>query len=469
MNNKHKLWLTTLIVAIVGFFFNLTMLSGCKNDPNPDADTVVKIAEDAYTFGLPLVIMDITRRQATNTTTVDGLRPKAPMNHFNFAPLFPDASFKDIVRPNNDTYYSIAWLDLSNGPIVLSLPNTNDRYHVMQMMDAYTNVFAAPGTRTTGNGGGKYLISGPGWTGNVPAGMTEYKSTTNYVWILGRTQVNSQTDGLTNVVPIMQQYTLAPLSGSFPPPAEIDPTVPADDPNSVIDNMPIDVFFNYLNNLLIINPPSTDDQAIMQRIAKIGVAPGEKFNLANFTSKEQEDLRKIPQTMLLQLSSQNNEMTVINGWSSMDGTGNYGTNYLFRAYVSRFGLGANLPEDAMYYNSRTDKDGVQYDGSKKYVLHFEAGKTPPVNAFWSVTLYDPSGYFVDNEINRYAIGDRSNLTENADGSIDIYIQHINPGGDKVSNWLPAPAGNFNMILRAYYPKNEILDGLWKVPGVLNMQ
>ena len=447
---------------------NLATLSGCKNDIDPESDNVVNIAEEAYIFGLPLILMDITRRQATNTTVTTGVRPKAPMNHFNFAPAFPDANFRDIVRPNNDTFYSSAWLDLRDGPITLTLPNTNNRYHVMQMMDAYTNVFAAPGTRTTGNGGGKYLISGPGWTGSVPAGMTEYKSATNYVWILGRTQVNSQADGIAVVTPIMQQYALAPLNGSFPPPADVDPTVPSGDPNSIVNSMPIDVFFNYLNSLMIINPPVKDDEVIVKRISKIGVAPGGQFDLSVFTAKEQEDLMKVPGKMLAYLTTQNSLLTVIDGWSSMEGAGNYGTKYMFRAFVSRFGLGANLPEDAVYYNSNTDKDGTPYNGSNKYVLRFETGKTPPVKAFWSITLYDTDGYLVHNAINRYAIGDRSGLVTE-DGFINIYIQNANPGAGKESNWLPAPNGNFNLILRAYYPEKEIFDGSWTVPGVSIVQ
>ncbi|MCL2683497.1 MAG: DUF1254 domain-containing protein [Bacteroidales bacterium] len=455
-----------ILVISLAVLISLTTVPGCKKDSN--SDDIIAIAEDAYIFGLPLVLMDITRRQATNTTTICNyttICSKAPMNHFNFAPIFPNSDFQDIVRPNNDTYYSVAWLDLRQEPIVLSLPNTGGRYHMMQIMDAYTNVFAAPGTRTTGNGGGEFLISGPGWSGNVPAGMIEYKSTTNYVWILGRTQVNSQEDGQQVVVPIMKQYKLTPLSGMQTPPADIDPTVPTADPNKVVDNMSIDDFFNYLNQLLVINPPTVADQQMMKRIAKIGITPGGTFDLGKFSNKEQESLRKVPQTVLAKLLAEGQTMSVVNGWSSMVGTGSYGINYLFRAFVARFGLGANLPEDAMYYSCMVDENGDDFDGSKQYVLRFEAGKTPPVQAFWSVTMYDSDGYLVANELHRYAIGDRSGLVENPDGSISIYIQHTNPGAGKVSNWLPAPADNFNLMLRAYYPKQEILNLSWKVPAV----
>jgi DNA sulfur modification protein DndE len=460
LNNHHSRRKILRNLVIILTISMISMLN-CSKGPEV-SDDVAEIAIDAYTFGLPLVLSDITRRQQTNTTTVGS---KAPMNYFNYTPFFPDATFRDIVRPNNDTYYSIAWLDLSNEPIVLTLPNTNGRYHLMQIMDAYTNVFAAPGTRTTGNEGGSYLISGPDWTGSVPAGMTAYKSGTNYVWIIGRTQVNSKEDGLTNVAPLMQNYKLAPLSGASIPISGIDPTVPIGEPNSIVADMSIDVFFNYLNQLMVINPPSEADHPLMQQLAKIGVEPGGQFNLEKFSAKQQNELKEVPQKVLADLISQAESMSAINGWSCMKNTGNYGTDYTYRALVACFGLGANLPEDALYYTGKFDADGIVLNGANQYVIQFEEGKTPPVNAFWSLTLYDQDGYFVDNELNRYAIGDRSNLEKNPDGTLSIYIQHANPGEDKESNWLPTPSGAFNMMLRAYYPKEEMLKGSWIIPAV----
>jgi len=438
----------------------LFLAISCKKEPKIDSASKEALAEEAYIYGLPLVTMDITRRQATNT---DAVGARAPMNQFNFNPYFPNAAFHAVIRPNADTYYSSAWLDLTGGPVVLSLPNTNGRYYVMEIMDAFTNVFAAPGTRTTGNEAGKFLITGPGYTGNIPGGMTEYKSPTNYVWILGRTQVNSEEDGNQVVIPIMRQYELTPVNPYTAP--GIDPTVPTDSPNSIIDNMSIEDFFNYLNRLLVINPPLPADQSFMQEIKKIGVAPGAKFELSNFSQEEQEAITGIPQKVLSDLQAQQTQFPLVNGWSVLNGTGDYGTDYSFRAFVARFALGANLPEDALYPTCAVDESGKPLSGINKYTLHFDSGKLPPAKAFWSLTMYGTDGFFVDNELNRYTVGDRSNLVMNPDGSLDIYIQFDNPGGDKESNWLPSPQGNFNMVLRVYYPGEEILNGTWQTPPV----
>ena len=462
-NGVSKLGTTATILVSLTFAVFFTACSHKSTSP-PSPDNAVTIAEDAYIFGFPLVLMDITRRQLTNAEVVSGYT--TPMGHFNFLPFFPDASFRGVVLPNNDTFYSSAWLDLRGGPFVLSMPNTDGRYHLMQIMDAYTNVFAAPGTRTTGNGGARYLLSSPDWAGSVPHGMTELKSPTNHVWILGRTQVNSKEDGERIVMPIMRQYKLTLLSGAPVPVAGIDPTVPSGDPIRLVEDMPVDAFFSYLSRLMTINPPSEADKLIMQRMAKIGVGPGKRFEPAQFTAKEQEGIKATPQKVFAELRLRDQSMPRINGWSSLNGAGTYGMDYQFRAYTAFVALAANLSADAMYFNCKVDAENTPLNGAKNYILRFEAGKTPPVNAFWSLTLYGPDSYFTDNAINRYAIGDRSGLAKNVDGSVNIYIQHASPGKGKESNWLPAPAGEFKLTLRAYYPKEALLDGSWKVPAII---
>ena len=435
----------------------LSTVIACNKENDPVSP--VALAEEAYIFGLPLVTMDITRRQATNVAQAQ-ITMQSPMNQFSHLPVFPDADFTAVVRPNADTYYSNAWFDLSQGPIILTLPG-NERYHLMQIMDAYTNVFAAPGTRTTGSAGGQFLISGPDWKGSVPGEMTALKSPTNYVWILGRTEVKDPVDGATVVYPLMQQYTLTPL-GAYTPP-QLESHVPTGEPNSIVENMPVDEFFNYLNRLLVINPPTSADEPFMKKISKIGIGSGVEFNLSNYTAEEQNEIKKIPENVLSQLKDHQSDFPVFNGWGVMENTGNYGTDYLYRAYIARFALGANLPEDAIYPSCGADGDGNPLSGENKYMITFEEGKLPPANAFWSITMYGSNGYFVHNELNRYALGDRSNLQFNPDGSLDIYIQHENPGGEKTQNWLPAPSERFNLLLRVYSPKPEMLDGTWKTP------
>lgn len=432
--------------------------------------TLLKSAAEAYLYGLPLVLMDITRRQST--TKREGSRIYAPLNQFYHNAFFPDASFKEVVRPNNDTYYSIAWLDLEQEPVVLSVPNTNGRYYMMPMMDAYSNVFASPGTRTTGNKAGTFLISGPQWTGTVPKGMQQIQAPTNTVWIIGRTQVNSKEDGARVVAPLQKQYTLTPLSanGKTPTaePASPESTAPTGDPNAIVRNMPVSEYFNYVNQLMAQNPPPEADKEALQRFAALGVGPGKTFDMSPFSDGLKSAVAGLPEQVLSGLEkASKSSAELVNGWNpGAKVIGAYGTDYLNRAAVAFFGLGANLREDAIYPNCFYDQEGKELTGSKRYTLRFEKGQTPPANAFWSITLYDKDGYFVDNTLNRYAIGDRSNLKANPDGSVEIYIQHDNPGKDKESNWLPAPSGPFNLLMRVYWPKQGMLDRTWTPPAVV---
>ena len=449
-NNVFKLFI--LISFLLSFLFSLS----CSNGSTDSSGNAVQIADEAYTFGLPLVLVDITRRQRQDTWSK--LPVPVGMNRFRHDTVLPDHTFRDFVRPNVDTFYSNAFLDLSGGPVELSLPDTGDRYHLMQLMDAYTNVFGAPGMRTTGNTGGKYIIAGPGWTGQAA-----YRSTTNYVWILGRTLVNDAQDGTRNVVPLMNQYTLTRLTPNSPLAEDGGPDISmSHDANTVLAGMAIDVFFNYLNWLMTINPPSSADSNIVRRMAEIGIAPGATFNLADFSAEEQDTMRGIPQRVIAGLVSAAGQfLQPVNGWSSTiaSGMGNYGTNYQLRALIALTGIGANLPEDAVYFSVG------RLDGTQSYVLRFEADQIPPVNAFWSLTLYE-GNYLFNNALRRYTVGDRSGLVPNADGSVEIYIQNTSPGTDKANNWLPAPSsGSFNLSLLAYIPQEEMLNGSWSIPQI----
>ena len=432
----------------------------------PDS-TTIQTARAAYEFGLPLVLMDITRRKMTDGRNKDA----SAENTFAHKSSFPDASFVDVVRPNADTYYSTASLNLSKEPIILSVPNTNGRYYMMPMLDAYSNVFVSPGTRTTGNEARNFLIAGPGWVGELPPKTELIKAPTNMVWIIGRTQVNSKADGEKIVIPLQKKYTLTPLSAwgkPYTPPAPTnDSTLSKEGPNEIVMGMPVDEFFNHVNSLMVSNPPAEADKPVLEKFATIGVRRGGTFNLDLFNTATREELQKIPsETFRMATEHFSNAGPLINGWNPLGKTqGTYGTDYKTRAMIAIGGLGANLPEDAMYPNTSVDGDGNKLTGANKYILHFEKDKTPPANAFWSLTLYNNSGYMVANPLNRNAIGDRSNLKKNADGSTDIYIQKDSPRKENESNWLPAPEGEFNLLMRVYWPKEEMLSGRWNPPGI----
>ena len=261
----------------------------------------------------------------------------------------------------------------------------------------------------------------------------------------------------------MNQYTLTRLTPEGSLAGESGTvTSMSHDANTVAANMTIDVFFNYFNQLMLINPPSDADRSMVERMAQIGIAPGATFNLANFNTEEQAVMRNIPQMVINDLITYGRELLpTVNGWSStsVDGMGNYGTNYQFRAFIALTGIGANLPEDAVYFSA------VHLDGTLRYVLRFEADQIPPVNAFWSLTLYE-SNYLFDNTLGRYTIGDR-NVVPNSDGSIEIYIQHSSPGTDKEHNWLLSPLnGIYSLTLRAYIPKTELINGSWSIPQII---
>jgi hypothetical protein len=465
---------------LLGLSATSILLSSCNSHSSTQAisatnplspDSVKAIAKSAYLYGIALALVDITSKKLTNVEA-PVIGKAAPFNQFAIYTNFPNAQFRDVVRPNADTYYSTAFLDLAKEPIILSVPNTGGRYYLMPMLDAFSNVFASPGKRTTGTEAGNFLISGPKWSGTVPVGLKEIKAPTNLVWIIGRTQVNSQADGDKVVVPIEKKYLLTPLSAwgkpYSAPKGTVNTSFSSASPNDQVKNMPIDSFFNFINQLLINNPPSPKDSSAVAKFAQIGVGPGAHFDLSSFDTATQSALRDLPKTVFAYMDETLAKGAVkpVNGWVIfMKGMGSYGTDYGLRALVDYTGLGANLPEDAVYPSCSFDSDGNPFNGTNKYMIHFEKGKTPPANAFWSLTMYDQDGYFIPNPINRYAISDRNPLRKNSDGSIDIYFQNASPGKDKESNWLPCPPGVFNLMLRMYWPKEDMLNGSWTPPAV----
>jgi hypothetical protein len=418
--------------------------------------------------------MDVTRRQVTNLPSgkMPGL---GPHNMFHSFAEYPTGDFKAVVRPNFDTLYSSAFLDLTKEPVVVSAPDTNGRYYLLPMLDMWTDVFASPGWRTTGTEAADYLVTPPGWTGTVPSGMTRISAPTPYVWIIGRTKTDGPPD-YDAVHMIQAGYKITPLSEwgkpAKPVEAKIDPTVDMKTPPKIqVDTMPAGKYFAYAAELLKVNPPHTTDEPIIARMRRIGIEPGKSFDLAKVDPAIRDALTNVPaQAQKLMASKLPTLAPVVNGWQmNTDTIGVYGNYYLKRALVAQAGLGANLPEDAIYPLNIADDSGKPLDGANKYTLHFDKGATPPVGAFWSVTLYDNEGFQVPNALNRFAVSSWMNLKQNADGSLDLYFQSESPGKDKEANWLPAPKGAFNLTLRLYGPKSEALVGTWNPPPVARVR
>ncbi|MBG0796547.1 DUF1254 domain-containing protein [Methylocystis sp. L43] len=418
-----------------------------------------------------MISMDVTRRVMTNVEP--GKKPGAgPMNEFHHVRTYPPAEFRDVVRPNFDTLYSIAWLDLTKEPIILSTPDTKGRYYLLPLLDMWTDVFAAPGKRTSGARAGDFAIVQQNWKGRLPAGVERIDAPTPYVWIIGRTQTNGHQDY--NAVHAVQDgYKLTPLSRWRKPPkpvaTKVDPNVDMKTPPlEQVDAMPAGKFFSYGAELMAANPPHVTDWSQLARLKRIGIEHGKSFDFDSADPAVKRALEKARADGLALMKEKTPTLArVVNGWQmNTDTMGVYGDYYLKRAIVAQVGLGANQPEDAIYPLNLADSDGKPLKGEEKYVLHFTKAEMPPVDAFWSITLYDGQGFQVGNALNRFAIGDRDPLKYNADGSLDLYIQNASPGAEKESNWLPSPAsGSENLTMRLYAPKPPALDGRWAPPAV----
>lgn len=426
------------------------------------------LAIDAYIFGYPLVTMEMTRRIITNVAEPGGVR--GPMGHIIKARSYPDASFRDVTAPNADTLYTNAFFDVGSEPWVLSIPDMKGRYSLMPMLDGWTTVFQVPGKRTTGTGAQTYAISGPGWKGTLPAGVKEYKSPTSIVWLLGRIYCTGTPEDYAAVHKLQDEFKLVPLSAYgkpyTPPSGKVDPTL--DMVTAVrdqVNRMDAVSYFTLLCELMKTNPPSSADATHVARFERIGIVPGKDFDQSKLKA---DFVSRVPKTAVDRIMQHYKTLKDENGWSFTTNTGIYGTDYLMRALITAIGLGANRPQDAIYPISKVDAEGRQYNGSNRYVMRFPKGHLPPVEGFWSLTMYDDGYFFVNNPLNRYSISPRQNLQVNPDGSTDLYIQKDSPGKDRESNWLPAPPGEFILMLRTYWPSEagpSIINGTWAIPAV----
>jgi hypothetical protein len=434
-------------------------------------DEARSLGVDAYLYFYPLVTMDVTRRQLTNEepgpASIGG-----PMNRFANIGAFPTADMKAVVRPNFDTLYSSGWLDLTEGPMVVSAPDTGGRYYLLPMLDMWTDVFASPGWRTTGTEAADFLVTPPGWTGTVPDGMTRIEAPTPYVWIIGRTKTDGPAD-YDAVRKVQAGYKITPLSqwGKEPVPPEFkpDPTVDMKTPPKVqVDTMPAGKYFAYAAELLKLHPPHLTDQPIVARLKRAGFEAGKSFDLDQADPAVKAAFEAAPESAQKLMQWKLPTMArVANGWSmNTDTMGVYGNYYLKRAMVAQQGLGANVPEDAIYPLNLADDTGKPLDGANAYAIHFDKSQIPPVEAFWSITLYDNDGFQVANDLNRFAVSSWMPFKYDSDGSLTLYLQSESPGEDKETNWLPAPKGPFNLTMRLYAPKSDALTGKWNPPPVV---
>ncbi len=464
---------TLTLGLLLGSALTIPAMAQSASTPITEAEAHA-IAVDAYIYFYPLLSMDISRKTFTNVEPGKEFG-KGPMNMFTNVPEYPPADFKGVVRSNFDTLYSIAWLDMTKEPAVITAPDTNGRYYLLPMLDMWTDAFASPGWRTTGTQAGNFLVTPPGWNGTVPAGMSRISAPTPYVWVIGRTKTDGPPD-YDAVHKIQAGYKVTMLSdwGKTPRPVEvkIDPSVDMKTPPKVqVDTMAADKYFTYAAELLKVEPPHITDEPILAQMKKIGIESGKSFDISKLDPVVQKALESAPQDAQRLMAWKLPTLArVANGWAmNTDTVGVYGNYYLKRAILAQQGLGANVPEDAIYPLNLGDESGKPLDGANKYTIIFEKSAMPPVNAFWSITLYDSDGFQVGNSLNRFAVSSWMPFKFNADGSLDLYLQNESPGKDKEANWLPAPKGPFNLLLRMYAPKSEALIGKWNPPPVTKVQ
>ncbi len=434
------------------------------------SDPRQQIAREAYTYGYPLVTMDLTRRQQTNVREPDDAH--APMGQLIKMRAYPAVDNKGAAAPNADTMYTMVWYDLSTEPWVFSIPDMGDRFYIMPVLSSYNEVFHVAGSRATGGKPQKFVITGPGWSGPLPEGLTQVKSPTALVWICGRIYCTGTPEDYKAVHEVQDQYSSVPLSAYgkaySPPPAVVDEKF--DMKTAVrkqVNALSLEEFFDYFARLLKNNPPKPEDAAIVARMARIGIVPGQDLDRSKLPVLGG---KLDPKIALLEMVEILKTTKAVNGWLYWTSdAGTYGTDYAQRAMVTLIGPGLNFPQDAVYPFSEKDERGEKYDGAAhNYVIHFEKGGLPPVKGFWSLTMYDPEFFFVPNPINRYNLSQRNTFVTNPDGSVDLYLQAESPDPDKEANWLPAPKGKFVPMLRLYWPTDTaptILDGSWKPPGL----
>ncbi len=415
------------------------------------ASDLKTIARDAVIYVLPLLEMAATRDRL--------LSRGAAQNVIYHRRELADASSRSVTSPNNDTLYSAAWLDLTQGPVTATLPDVGQRYFSLQLMDMYTNNVAVLGTRTTGSAAAKFTIVGPN-DAIAASDRNVLRSPTPHVWALARVLVDGPAD--LDAARVAQAGIL--IDG---------PKVAARPRSSTVAAAAQDAkwqdIFAEANRLLAEERPPVTDLALLLRIAPLGVGPDATFNAGAFSDSEREAIAAgVAEARALVIDPRNRGQAV-QGWYYPGPTlGIWGQDYGARAVVARTGLAALPRNEAMYMRPEGSDGNALYDGRKMWRIHFAPGQLPPVSGFWSLTMYErtPDGqsFFTENALKRYAIGNRTpGLKTNDDGTLDIWIGHDDPGPERQANWLPAPAGPFTMTLRAYLPDRSLLNGDYRLP------
>jgi|TARA_B110000879_G_scaffold151501_1_gene196179 hypothetical protein len=475
--DKSQANLMKKITQLALLSLQMLLLTSCDffTDSTPksyNSDAVISGQESEliFDYAYPLVLMQITQDLMFTVP----FRDKSHPNQFIMFNELAKPKNQAVVLGNRNTLYCVGWVDLEKGPVVFEIPNMGKRYYVMPLLDAWTNTFASFGSRTTGQGAQKYLLVQKGWQGDAVEGYTTIEIPTSMVWITGRIQADSTEDALV-AAKLQEKYVLKTLlehKTGEDPYINYEPTYAAWQVRKPVPytlKLNANDFYNEFFKAWITNPPSEADEAIIKLLQKAGV---ERHYTRSFES--------LTQPVIDQLTAglHNKQISYLDAFYKGDAQttpwifniqrmGTWGSDYARRAYWAMWGLGANLVEDAVYGVSQLDSDMQQMMGDQVYKLHFEANDLPPTSAFWSVTTYDNEGYLEKNELNRYSLGSNHDIEYNTDGSIDIFLSNKRP--NNVSNWTPTPVAEFKVLLRIYWPGEEVLRGAWALPPIMKVE
>jgi len=430
-------------------------------------DETQRIAENIYIYGYPVLLMDMRRRIFT-AAPYPSFR-SAPVNQFAHTRFLP-APYDKSILPEPECLRPCAWLDLGREPVIVTVPRT-PRYHLFSFYSAWYEIFESISPRSTEMQGVHLGLVGPRWSGRLPNGVKRLHSPTETVWLDGSIAIDGVED-LDRAHSVQDQFLLTPMSDwgkppmrhSFPFRPDIDQKAT---PQEQIDELDARAFYTRLSQLIAKNPPQSSDIDVVAEFAHVGFFPGEEFvydMLPPQTLQAMQSAVPAAQSKIVAGAS-NHRGSTVNNWLIHTHPGSFRTEYLNRAVEARTHMATALPEDAIWCHTSVDQAGKPLRGANRYEIHFPGNTTPPVNAFWSITLYDSRHRLVSNNIHRYAISNRDRLRLNPDSSLSIYIQRDWPGADRDCNWLPAPAEEFNLAIRMYWPKPEVFAADWQPPAV----
>lgn len=473
---RSYLKLTLGFLLMVSSIFLVTSCEG----PSRKRSQMEQLSREAYAFGFPLVLMDTSSKYTAAFSRSSDKQSKVSMYQFYHTRKVRETRYHDLASLDNDMIYSTAWLNLAQDPVVLTVPSSGKRFYVGGLTQGWSEIFGVVGTRATGNRRQRFLLSGPQWKGKTPEGMKSLRSSTNLVWVPIRIDATGGGD-IASARAFQNGLRLTPLSlwgknRSTLRMVDIDQGLDLKKtPRDQVLEMTAEEFYTKLCALMVDNPPAPLDSAFVDKLRTLGIIPSRNFKFKDLPQETQmalnESTKGAKNYILSHQSSFSPVGRLVNGWTMpLTDTAGFGTDYYRRAYEAYQGLGHLPPQDGFFPVAYEDNMGQQLMGENTYQITFDKDQLPPVNGFWSMTMYQlPDVNLVDTALRRYSLGQYNRLKYNPNGSLTIYVQPTNPGKDRESNWLPSAKGNYQLTLRMYWPKKEVVEGRWTPPLVERMQ